>query len=130
MAKVYTCGMQVEAADTPGQPSNISCFKAKLDKPLTAGSSVVLEWYSVHVGLMVPFPAKASQSDPQRVLLKGSHYASSPYPISTQTTKVSLTAVAHTHCIAQTGAPTCAAARPLYAELSSASLLPLTCLPA
>lgn len=89
--------MQVETADTPGQSSNITCFKAKLDEPLKAGSSVVLEWYSVHVGLMVPFPAKASQSDPQRVLLKGSHYAPSPYPIATQTTKASPTAVAHAY---------------------------------
>ncbi|KAL3143549.1 hypothetical protein ABBQ38_002348 [Trebouxia sp. C0009 RCD-2024] len=82
--------LQVETADTPGQSSNITCFKAKLEEPLTAGSSIVLEWYSVHVGLMVPFPAKASQSDPQRVLLKGSHYAPSPYPVATQTTKLKL----------------------------------------
>lgn len=91
--------MQVETADTPGQSSNITCFKAKLEEPLTAGSSIVLEWYSVHVGLMVPFPAKASQSDPQRVLLKGSHYAPSPYPVATQTTKASPIPVAHAYSL-------------------------------
>ena len=86
----YTACMQAEAAQVPGQPSNITCFSAKLQEPLRTGSSIELEWYSVHVGLMTPFPAKASQSDPQRVLLKGSHYAPSPYLISTQTTKASL----------------------------------------
>ena len=86
----YTACMQAEAAQVPGQPSNITCFRAKLQEPLKPGSSIDLEWYSVHVGLMTPFPAKASQSDPQRVLMKGSHYAPSPYPISTQTTKASL----------------------------------------
>ena len=94
-----TALLQAEAAQVPGQPSNVTCFRAKLEAPLKSGSSIDLEWYSVHVGLMTPFPAKASQSDPQRVLLKGSHYAPSPYPISTQITKASLEAVAHTCCL-------------------------------
>lgn len=91
--------MQAEATQAPGQPSNVTCFRAKLQEPLKPGSSTDLEWYSVHVGSMTPFPAKASQSDPQRVLLKGSHYASSPYPISTQTAKASLRSVAHADCL-------------------------------
>lgn len=78
---------QVEEAEGASQPANITCTEAKLDTPLKAGSSIDIEVYSVHIGLMVPFPAQASQSDPQRVLLKGSHYVVSPYPISTQTTK-------------------------------------------
>lgn len=92
----YTACMQAEAAQVPGQPSNVTCFRAKLEEPLKPGSNIGVEWYSVHVGLMTPFPAKASQSDPQRVLLKGSPYAPSPYPISTQTTKASLEAAANT----------------------------------
>lgn len=91
--------IQAEATQAPGQPSNVACFKAKLEEPLTPGSSIDLEWYSVHVGSMTPFPAKASQSDPQRVLLKGSHYAPSPYPIPTQTAKASLHAGARARCL-------------------------------
>ena len=82
--------LQVELADAPGQPSNLTCLKAKLEEPLKAGSNIDVEWYSVHVGAMTPFPAQASQSDPQRVLLKGSAHVPSPYPISTQSTKVTL----------------------------------------
>lgn len=92
---------QVEDADAPGQPGNITCIRAKLDEPLKAGSSLDIERYSVHVGLMTPFPAQASQSDPQRVLLKGSSHVSSPYHISTQTTKASLyasLAIVHISC--------------------------------
>ena len=62
-------------------------MRAKLESPLKSGGSVDIEVYTVHIGLMVLFPAHASQSDPQRVLLKGSHYVASPYPISKQTTK-------------------------------------------
>ena len=88
--------LQVENVDAPEQPGNITCIRAKLDEPLKAGSSIDIECYSVHVGLMTPFPAKASQSDPQRVLLKGSSHVVSPYQISTQSTKASL--YANVHC--------------------------------
>ncbi len=83
---------QVEKAEDINQPANITCIRAQLDSPLKAGSSVDIELYTVHIGLMTPFPAQASQSDPQRVLLKGSHYVASPYPISKQTTKASFAA--------------------------------------
>ena len=82
--------LQVEDIHIPGQPSNISCLQAKLSEPLKAGSSVDVELYSVHIGLMTPFPATAAQSDPQRVLLKGSHYVPSPYPVAKQTSKASI----------------------------------------
>ena len=80
----------MEESQSTGQPANISCMSVKLDSPLKAGGTIDIESYSVHIGLMTPFPAQASQSDPQRVLLKGSHYVASPYPVSTQTSKVSL----------------------------------------
>lgn len=84
---------QVEEAEDSNQSANITCMRAHLESPLKAGSSIDIELYTVHVGLMTPFPAQASQSDPQRVLLKGSHYVASPYPISKQTTKASFAAV-------------------------------------
>ncbi len=83
---------QVEEAENSNQSANITCMRAQLDSPLKAGSSIDIELYTVHIGLMTPFPAQASQSDPQRVLLKGSHYVASPYPISKQTTKASFAA--------------------------------------
>ena len=83
---------QVEEAEDSNQSANITCMRAQLDSPLKAGSSIDIELYTVHVGLMTPFPAQASQSDPQRVLLKGSHFVASPYPISKQTTKASFAA--------------------------------------
>jgi len=85
---------QVEEAEDSNQPANITCMRAHLESPLKAGSSIDIELYTVHIGLMTPFPAQASQSDPQRVLLKGSHYVASPYPISKQTTKASFAAAA------------------------------------
>ena len=88
---------QVEDTHIPGQPSNISCLQAKLSEPLKAGGSIDVELYSVHIGLMTPFPATASQSDPQRVLLKGSHYVPSPYPAAKQTSKASISALP-CHC--------------------------------
>jgi len=84
--------LQVEEAEDSNQSANITCMRAHLDSPLKAGSSIDIELYTVHVGLMTPFPAQASQSDPQRVLLEGSHYVASPYPISKQTTKASFAA--------------------------------------
>ena len=84
---------QVEEAEDSNQSANITCMRAQLDFPLKAGSSIDIELYTVHIGLMTPFPAQASQSDPQRVLLKGSHYVASPYPIAKQTTKASFAAV-------------------------------------
>ncbi len=85
---------QVEEAEDSNQSANITCMRAHLESPLKAGSSIDIELYAVHIGLMTPFPAQASQSDPQRVLLKGSHYVASPYPISKQTTKASFAAAA------------------------------------
>ncbi|KAL0033974.1 hypothetical protein WJX79_000313 [Trebouxia sp. C0005] len=82
--------LRVEQVEDSNQPANITCMRAHLESPAKAGSSIDIELYTVHIGLMTPFPAQASQSDPQRVLLKGSHYVASPYPISKQTTKLRL----------------------------------------
>ena len=109
--------MQAEATQAPGQPSNVTCFKARLEEPLKPGSSTHLEWYSVHVGSMTPFPAKALQSDPQRVLLKGSHYAPSPYPISTQTAKASLHSVTHARCLLSSTMHSCKTVQHAWGKL-------------
>ena len=80
---------QFEEGDASNPAGNHSCLTVHLNSPLSKGKSVDLSKYTVHTDLMAPFPKQASQSDPQRVLMSGNAYASSPYSISTQTTKVS-----------------------------------------
>lgn len=82
--------LQYEEADSSNQAANHSCLTVHLNSPLLKGKSVDISKYTVHTDVMAPFPKQASQSDPQRVLLSGNTYASSPYPVSTQTTKVCL----------------------------------------
>ena len=77
--------MQFEEGATA---ANQSCLSVSLNSPLAKGKTVDISKYTVHIDLLTPFPKQASQSDPQRVLLSANAYASSPYNISTQTTKV------------------------------------------
>lgn len=105
--------MQFTEADASKQPSNHSCIDVVLESPLAAGKTLDLSKYTVHTDLLTPYPKQASQSDPQRVLLSGNAYASSPYPISSQTTKVSIPTISCRH---QTDPVDCMENTPKHAQ--------------
>ena len=88
-SKYLPPALQVSPVALESQPANASCWGAQLSEPLQPGATTELDVYAVFTKLQRPFPAEVAQSEVQRMLFQESVYILSPYPVASQTTKVS-----------------------------------------
>lgn len=65
-------------------------FEVQLPSPLAGGSKLQLQVETVLSHVLRPFPLHITQAERQLVVFQANHYLYSPYPTTTQTTRVRL----------------------------------------
>ncbi|XP_023646436.1 dolichyl-diphosphooligosaccharide--protein glycosyltransferase subunit 1 [Paramormyrops kingsleyae] len=65
-------------------------FEVQLPSPLAGGSKLQLQVETVLSHVLRPFPLHINQAERQLVVFQANHYLYSPYPTTTQTTRVRL----------------------------------------